>query len=125
MANARARSWRRGWRTGAGPVLRARFTVTNEARDWTARRITGRVEFLDAAGRPIPLPSGHQAPWFPVGTGGGDRLGPGRSVFRLLTVPCPPAVLKKGVLQQVRLELRYIPDPYRTDRLDLPVAIAG
>jgi hypothetical protein len=99
----------------ARPVLRARFTVTNDAKDWTARRVSGRVEFLDAAGHPIPLPSGRQAPWFPVGTDAGERLGPGQSVSRLLTVPCPPAVLQKGVLE----------DPYRTDRIDLPVSIAG
>jgi len=104
-----------------GPVLRATLTVTNDSENQAARLLGGRIEYIDAEGKPIQV--AHTT--FPFIGGPADRLDPGMHTSQVIEVPFPPTALKPNALREVGLELTYLPMPYREDTVHIPVYLGG
>lgn len=102
------------------PVLRARLKLKNASEDQTAHILSGRIDYMDVHAKPIPLPEGREAAlrfW------GADRLDPGMEAAQSIEVPFPAGALEEGELRDLRLELTYIPSPFRADRVTVPVRL--
>ncbi len=106
------------------PKLRATLNLTNTSEDQAARPIVGQLTYLDEAGKAIPLAQGRgeatfKFPYYQ------DRLDPGMATSVNLDVPFPAAALEEKPLGEVRLELTYIPMPYREETVSIPVGLPG
>ena len=106
------------------PRLRGTLKLKNATTDQTARLISGSVEFLDAGGKPLALAAGREAPRFRFYAYGGDRLDPGMETAQDLDVSFPAAALDGQRLAEMRVQVIYIPDPYRAESITVPVSLA-
>ncbi len=104
-----------------GPVLEATLTVSNGSRDQAARLLGGKIEYIDGAGRLIPM-TGNS---FVFASDTPHRLDPGRSVSQPIRLAFPPSALQPHGLREVSVELTYLPIPYKTDTVYVPVYIGG
>lgn len=105
------------------PKLRARLTVKNSSSDQAALLVSGRIDYVDVEGRPIPLVEGREDTGFTF-YGYQQRLDPGMDSSQDIEVPFPAAALKDRKLRDIGLELSYIPTPYREDRARISVSLA-
>jgi len=106
------------------PKLSGTLRLKNTSEDQTARLIEGRIDYLDAQGAQIPLAKERDAPTFRLYSYQTDRLDPGMETTQSIDVPFPAAALNDRKLRDVRLELAYIPSPYKEDSVDLPVSVS-
>jgi hypothetical protein len=79
---------------------------------------------VDEAGMAIPLAEGRgnttfKFPYYQ------DRLDPGMATSVDVDVPFPAAALEERRLGEVRLELAYIPTPFREESVRIQVGLAG
>jgi len=108
-------------KTMGTPVFRATLTVTNDSENQAARLLGGKIEYIDSEGKLIPM--AHTTfPFIGVPT---DRLDPGMHTFQVIEVPFPAAALKPNAIREVRLELIYLPIPYREDTVSIPVYLGS
>ncbi len=103
------------------PMLEATLTVSNDSRDHAARLLGGKVEYIDGTGRMIPMDD----TTFVFRTTAPDRLDPGQRVSQPIEIAFPPSALKPDGLREVSLELTYLPMPYETDTVNVPVYLGG
>lgn len=101
--------------------LTARIALKNSSTNQTVRLVTGKIRYLDGQGRPIALEDNRTDPI--VKFAGGERLDPGQEINESLDVDFPTAALKDKALKSIRLDLAYVPSPYREDTVDLEVSI--
>lgn len=104
------------------PKLGATLKLKNTSENQAARPISGKIEYVDAEGRLIPLAEGRgetgfQFPYYQ------DRLDPGMETNLNVEVPFPAAALKEGKLRDIRLELVYIPTPYKEETVSIQVSV--
>ncbi|MGD0264195.1 MAG: hypothetical protein ABSD47_04450 [Candidatus Methylomirabilota bacterium] len=108
-------------KTMGAPVFRATLTVTNDSENQAARLLGGKIEYIDPEGKLIPI--AHTTfPFIGVPT---DRLDPGMHTSQVIEVPFPAAALKPNAIREVRLELTYLPIPYREDTVSIPVYLGS
>jgi hypothetical protein len=107
------------------PRLRGRLELRNETTDQTARLISGSLEFLDGDGKAIPVASDREAPRFTFYAYSGDRLDPGMKTSHNVDVSFPAAALDGTPLADLRVNITYIPDPYRAETATVPVSLAA
>lgn len=103
------------------PMLEATLTVSNDSRDHAARLLGGQIKYIDATGKIIPAVGTSFV--FTMATP--DRLDPGQTVSQPIAVVFPPAALEPAALREVGLELTYLPLPYQTDTVNVPVYLGG
>lgn len=103
------------------PRLEATLTVSNDSRDHAARLLGGKIEYIDGAGRSIPI-TGNS---FVFTTVARDRLDPGKKVSQSIEIAAPPSALRPDGLREISLELIYLPIPYQTDTVNVPVYLGG
>ena len=103
--------------------LTARFVLKNSSANQTVRLITGKILYIDVQGRPITLEDNRADPI--VKFTGGERLDPGQEISESLDVDFPAAALKGGTLKVIRLDLAYVPSPYREETVNLAVSIGS
>jgi hypothetical protein len=109
-------------RVVAPPTLRARLVLRNSSADQAARLISGKIDYADAEGRPIPLAEGRGDTDFKFYSYQ-ERLDPGAETSQDIEVPFPAAALKAKKLRDIRLELSYIPTPYREETMSIRVSV--
>jgi hypothetical protein len=97
------------------------LTVTNDSEHQTARLLGGKIEYLNPAGKQIPV--AHTSFTF-IGMPT-SRLDPGKHTSQVIEVPFPPAALKANGLREVSLQLTYLPGPYQVDTVNIPVSLGG
>jgi hypothetical protein len=103
------------------PMLEATLTMSNDSRDHAARLLGGKVEYIDGTGQLIPMTGNNF-----VFTGRTpDRLDPGQRVSQPIEIAFPPSGLQPHGLREVSLELTYLPMPYETDTVNVPVYLGG
>jgi hypothetical protein len=102
-------------------MLEATLTVSNDSRDRAARLLGGKIEYIDATGKMIPTADTSFV--FTMATP--DRLDPGQTVSQPIAIAFPPAALKPNALREVSLKLTYLPIPYQTDTVNVPVYLGG
>lgn len=105
------------------PKLRARLRLKNASADQAARLVSGRIEYTDPEGKPIPLAEGRGDTNFKFHSYSNDRLDPGMETSQDIDVPFPAVALKEKKLRDIRLELAYIPTPYREESVHIPVSL--
>ena len=101
-------------------TLRLKNTSANQ----TVRLIEGKLLYIDAQGQPIKLEDARAEPTLKFGAyGNNDRLDPGQEATQSLDVDFPAEALKAKRLKEIRLELAYIPSPYREETVNFSVSI--
>jgi hypothetical protein len=108
-------------------VLPARLTGTlrleNTSANRTVQLVEGRLLFIDAQGQPIKLEAARTEPIVKFAKDGDERLDPGQDMTQALDVEFPVEALKAKRLKEIRLELAYIPSPFRGETVNFVVSI--
>jgi len=119
-------------RVAKGPatvVFPAKLTgtlkLTNSSKDQTVRLITGKIQYIDAQGQPIKVSATQTEPILKLATYGAETLDPGKEATQSLDVDFPAEALKAKTLKEIRLELAYIPSPYKEESVNFTVTISG
>jgi hypothetical protein len=103
------------------PMLEATLTVSNDSRDHAARLLGGKIEYIDETGKSIAMTGTS----FIFTKAAANRLDPGQTVSQPMEIAFPPTALKPDALREVSLELTYLPIPYQTDTVRVPVYLGG
>ena len=110
-------------------VSPAKLTGTLRLENSSANRAVHLVEskflFIDAQGQPIKLEAPRTDPLVPFTTHGKERLDPGQESSQALEVEFPVEALKANKLKEIRLELSYIPSPFREETVNFVVSIGA
>ena len=113
---------------GSGRVVStAKLTGTlklkNASTDQSVRFVSGRIQYIDTQGRSIAMVDGQQEPTIKFAGYTAERLDPGHDATQSLEADVPAEALKPGKLRGIRLELAYLPSPYKEEKLSFPVSI--
>ena len=108
-------------------VSPARLTGTlrleNTSANRTVRLVEGKLLFMDAHGQAIRLEGTRTESIVRFTPYGDERLDPGQDTTRVLDVEFPVEALKAERLKEIRLELAYIPSPFREEVVNFVVSI--
>ena len=108
-------------------VLPARLTGTlrleNTSANRTVQLVQGKFLFIDAQGQPIKLEAARTEPIVKFATD--ERLDPGQDITQTLDVEFPVEALKAQKLKEIRLELAFIPSPFRGETVNFVVSIGA
>ncbi len=109
------------------PELRGTLKIKNMSKDQSAQLLGGTLAFVDAKGQPMALGKDRTSDDSFTFGGGYDtqRLNPGQDTSQSIDVPFPRAGLKPADLKSVRLNLRYLPAPYREQSAEYPASLKG
>ena len=105
--------------------LTAIVVLKNGSANQTVRLVEGKILYIDAQGKPIKLEDSRTEPALKFATYGSDRLDPGQEATQSLDVEFPAAALKANTLKEIRLDLAYIPSPYREETVNFAVSIGA
>jgi hypothetical protein len=104
------------------PVLRATLKLTNTSLDTAVRPVGGKVEYVDTEGKTIALAKELGEPTFTYHSYQ-ERLDPGMEVSQTIDLAFPAAALKEKKLQEIRMELAYLPTPYKEETVSIRVTV--
>jgi hypothetical protein len=106
--------------------LTGKLALKNVSTDQSVRLIAGRLLYIDAQGRPIKLEKDRTEPTIkmPSAYSASERLDPGQDATQSVDAEFPVAALKAKTLKEIRLELSYIPSPFKEENLNFNVSIA-
>ncbi|HSC71686.1 MAG TPA: hypothetical protein VLH58_10060 [Candidatus Methylomirabilis sp.] len=115
---------------GSGTVvspakLTGTLKLTNSSKDQAVRLVTGKILYIDAQGQPIKVSAAQTDPTIKFATYGAETLDPGKEATQSMDVDFPVEALKAKKLKEIRLELVYIPSPYKEESVKFTVAIGG
>jgi len=102
-------------------TLRLKNASTNQ----TVRLIEGRIRYIDAQGQPIKLEDARSQPTVRFATAVSERLDPGQEATHSLDAEFPAEALKAKMLKEIRVDLAYIPSPYREETVNFAVSIGA
>jgi len=105
--------------------LTATLTLKNTSANQTVRLLDGKLLYIDAQGQPIKLEDGRTEPTLKFASYGSERLDPGQEATQSLDVEFPAEALKAKRLKEIRLELAYIPSPFREEKVNFAVSIGA
>ena len=110
--------------------LTGKLALKNLSADQTVRLIGGKILYIDAQGQPIMLEDKRTEPTIKVASsygssGSSERLDPGQDATQALEAEFPVEALKAKKLKEIRLELSYIPSPFKEEKLNFTVSIGG
>jgi hypothetical protein len=110
-------------------VSPARLTGTLRLENTSANRtvylVEGKLLFIDALGQSIKFEAERSEPTVKFGRYSGERLDPGEAASQTLDVEFPVEALKAKKLKEIRLELAYIPSPFREETVNFVVSIGA
>ena len=106
--------------------LTGKLVLTNVSADQTVRVLGGKVIYIDAQGKAIPLEDNRTAPTLRVSSsyGSQERLDPGQDSAQPVEAEFPVDALKAKRLKEIRLEVQYIPSFYRQETMNFGVSVA-
>ena len=114
----------KGSARGVAPAkLTGTLKLKNTSANQTVRLVAGKIQYIDAQGQPIKLEGTRTEPTLKFATYGSERLDPGQDATQSLDVEFPAEALKAKKLKEIRLELAYIPSPYREETVNFTVSI--
>ncbi len=105
--------------------LTGKLVLKNSSTNQTVRLVAGKIQYLDAQGQPIKVAEAQTEPTLKFATYGAEQLGPGQDATQQLEVDFPAEALKAKKLKEIRLEIAYIPSPYKEESVNFSVAIGG
>ncbi|HEV8617850.1 MAG TPA: hypothetical protein VGU22_20335 [Methylomirabilota bacterium] len=108
-------------------VMAAKLTgnvkLKNTSANQSVRLVGGKIHYIDAQGQAIKLEDSRSEPVLKFSGYGNERLDPGQDATQSLDVEFPAAALKDKKLKDIRLELTYIPSPFREETVNFTVSI--
>jgi len=106
--------------------LTGKLVLTNVSKDESLRLLGGKLLYIDAQGKPIPLEDKRTEPTLKVASsyGSQERLDPGQDATQQVEAEFPVAALQMKRLKEIRLELLYIPSAYKQETMNFGVSIA-
>jgi hypothetical protein len=115
---------------GSGRVVSpAKLTGTlklkNSSKDQAVRLVGGKIQYIDVQGQSIKLEETRTEPIIKFATYGSERLDPGQEATQSLDVEFPAEALKAKKLKEIRLELTYIPSPFKEETVNFTVSIGA
>jgi hypothetical protein len=115
---------------GSGTVvapakLTGKLVLKNSSKDQAVRLVMGKIQYIDVQGQPIKLSESQTEPTIKFATYGAETLDPGKDAAQTVDVDFPAEALKAKKLKEIRLELVYIPSPYKEESVNFSVAIGG
>ncbi|MEK7364720.1 MAG: hypothetical protein AAB016_12195 [candidate division NC10 bacterium] len=105
--------------------LTGMLKLKNSSKDQAVRLVGGKIQYIDAQGQPIKLEATRTEPAIKFATYGSERLDPGQDATQSVDVDFPAEALKAKKLKEIRLELAYIPSPYKEETVNFTVVIGG
>jgi hypothetical protein len=101
--------------------------LKNVSPDQAVRLLGSKIVYIDAQGKPIKLGNDRTEPtlWAASAYGSPERLDPGQETAQTMDVDFPIEALKAKKLKEIRVELSYIPSPFREETLSFAVSIGG
>jgi hypothetical protein len=105
--------------------LTGKLVLKNSSTNQTVRLVAGKIQYIDTQGQPIKVSQAQTEPTIKFATYGAEQLGPGQDATQSLDVDFPAEALKAKKLKEIRLELAYIPSPYKEETVNFTVAIGG
>jgi len=105
--------------------LTGTLKLKNSSKDQAVRLVGGKIQYIDAQGQPIKLEETRTEPTIKFATYGAERLDPGQDATQSVDVDFPAEALKVKKLKEIRLELTYIPSPYKEETVNFTVSISG
>jgi uncharacterized membrane protein YeaQ/YmgE (transglycosylase-associated protein family) len=109
-------------RVATAAKLTARLMLKNTSTNQTVRLVGGKIQYIDAHGQPIKLEDARTEPALKFSSSG-ERLDPGQETTESVDVEFPAEALKAKKLAQIRVDLAYVPSPYRDETLTFAVSI--
>jgi hypothetical protein len=105
--------------------LTGKLVLKNSSKDQAVRLVGGKIQYIDAQGQPIKLAEAQTEPTIRFATYGAETLDPGKDATQTMDVDFPAEALKAKKLKEIRLELVYIPSPYKEEAVNFTVVIGG
>jgi hypothetical protein len=105
--------------------LTGKLVLKNSSADQAVRLVGGKIQYMDPQGQPIKVEEGRTEPTLKFATYGSERLDPGQEATQSLDVEFPAGALTAKKLKEIRLELAYIPSPYKEETVNFSVSIGG
>ncbi len=105
--------------------LTGKLVLKNSSKDQAVRLVGGKIQYLDTQGQPIKLAEAQTEPTIRFATYGAETLDPGKDATQTMDVDFPAEALKAKKLKEIRLELVYIPSPYKEEAVNFTVSIGG
>ena len=105
--------------------LTGKLVLKNSSKDQAVRLVGGKIQYIDAQGQPIKLAEAQTEPSLRFATYGAETLDPGKDATQSMDVDFPAEALKAKKLKEIRLELVYIPSPYKEEAVTFTVSIGG
>lgn len=107
--------------------LSGKLVLKNNSANQTMRLVGGRILYIDVQGKPIKLEDNRSEPTLKISSpyGSPDRLDPGQDATQVVDAEFPVEALKAKKLKEIRLELTYIPSPFKEETLNFAVSIGG
>jgi hypothetical protein len=105
--------------------LTGKLVLKNSSTNQTVRLVAGKIQYIDTQGQPIKVSAAQTEPTIKFATYGAEQLGPGQDATQSLDVDFPAEALKAKKLKEIRLELAYIPSPYKEETVNFTVVIGG
>jgi len=105
--------------------LTGKLVLKNSSKDQAVRLVGGKIQYIDAQGQPIKLAEAQTEPTIRFATYGAETLDPGKDATQSMDVDFPAEALKAKKLKEIRLELVYIPSPYKEEAVTFTVSIGG
>jgi hypothetical protein len=105
--------------------LTGSLRVENTSVNRTVRLVEAKIRFMDANRRPIELEGDRTDTIVRFTSPADERLDPGQATTRALEVEFPVEALKAERLKEIRLELAYIPSPFRQEVVNFVVSIGA
>src|SRR5439155_5948750 len=100
-------------------------TQKNTSANQKVPLIEDKLLYIDAQGQPIKLEDARTEPTLKFASYGSERLDPGQEAIQTVDVEFPAEALKAKTLKEIRLELAYIPSPYREEKVNFAVSIGA
>jgi hypothetical protein len=109
-------------RVDSAPRLTGRLALMNSSANQTVRLVGGKIRYVDTQGQPIALEGGRTEPTLKFSS---SALDPGQETTESLDVEFPAEALTAKKLAQIRLDLAYVPSPYKQETLNLAVSLGA
>lgn len=97
--------------------------LKNTSGNQTVRLVGGKIYYIDAQNKVMKLEDSRSEPVLKFSGYGNERLDPGQEATQSLDVEFPAEALKANKLKDIRLELAYIPSPFREETVNFTVSI--
>lgn len=104
------------------PQLRGTLVLRNTSDGVAVRLVGGEVTYFGTDGKPIALAEGRESTAFTFSVYSNERLDPGKEIRHSLDVPFPAAAFEGG-LSRLKVDLDYLPMPYREGAVTVGVTV--